>query len=218
MHKQSDAVLDKINAFFVPQHEFIYKKGEAVMRAEDSPAGIYFLRSGFVQQYIISPSGETFMVHVFKPGSFFPLMWAVNDTPNVFHYDAITTVHILRAPKDAFLSFIKSEPDVLFYATQRLAAGLSGLVTRVGQLVLDDAYTKIVLLVLYYADNFGEETEDGIVLRVPLTHREIAAWVGTTRETASLQIETLIEKGLLASKGRLLVIKNRDLLVKEIRR
>jgi len=216
MIKQSDAVLEKINGFFAAYPEIIYKKGDTILRAEDSPMGVYFLRKGYVHQYIISPSGETFMVHIFKPGSFFPLMWVINDIPNAFHYDAMTSAHIIRVPREEFTAFLKSSSDVLYYATQRLCAGLSGLVTRVGQLVLDNAYAKTVMLLLYYADTFGEKTEEGILIRLPLAHREIASWIGTTRETASLQVETLKKKGLLTNRGRLLIIRDRVALQREI--
>ena len=216
MVKQPEAVVRKIDDFFASYPTIVYKRGETILRAEDSPLGVYYLKSGYVHQYIISPSGETFMVHIFKPGSFFPLMWVVNDTSNIFHYDAMLTSHIVRAPKDVFVAFLKDHPDVLYFATQRLAAGLSGLVNRVGQLVLDDAYTKTILLLLYYADNFGEKTQEGLLIRLPLAHREIASWIGTTRETASLQVETLVKKGLLVTKGRLLIVRDAALLQREI--
>lgn len=218
MTKQSGSVLEKVTDFFSSYPETVHKRGETILRAEDSPAGVYFLKRGYVHQYIISPSGETFMVHIFKPGSFFPLMWILNSTPNAFHYESMTTVHLIHAPKEDFLAFLKTNPDALYYATQRLAAGLSGLVTRVGQLVLDNAYTKTILLLLYYADNFGEATNDGLLIRFPLAHREIASWIGTTRETASLQVESLVKKGLLKTRGRLLIIRDLKVLQKEVNR
>jgi len=158
------------------------------------------------------------MVHVFKPGSFFPLMWIINNTTNMFHYDVMTAAHIIRAPKEEFVVFLKSNPDVLYHAMQRVTAGLSGFVTRVGQLVFDNAYTKTILLLLYYADNFGENVDEGILIRLPLTHREIASWIGTTRETASLQVELLQERGIITKKGRLLIICNLAALQKEMGR
>ncbi len=207
-----------IDVFFAPFPPMTYKKGEIILRAEDAPFGVYFLKSGYVRQYLLSPSGETFIVHIYKPGSFFPLTWILNDTPNLHHFEAMTPATIVRAPKETFVDFIRSNPQALMYASQRLAAGLSGFITRVSQLVLDDAYTKTILLVLYYAENFGIKTKEGIELQIPLTHREIASWIGTTRETASLQVETLVKKGLLATRGRLLIIKDLLSLQKEISR
>lgn len=218
MAKTNPQAIKKIDAFFADYSPMSYKKGELILRAEDAPFGVYYLQSGYVRQYLLSPSGETFIVHIYKPGSFFPLTWILNDTPNVYHFEAMTPAVLTRAPKEAFLSFIKEYPEVLFYATQRLALGLAGFVSRVAQLVLDDAYTKTILLILYYADNFGEQTKEGIALKIPLTHREIASWIGTTRETASLQVETLVKKGLLATKGRLLIVRNISQLQREVNR
>lgn len=205
-----------VEAFFSKHQSMVYKKGELILRAEDTPFGVYFLKEGFVRQYLLSSSGETFIVHIYKPGSFFPLTWILNDTPNVYHFEAMTPATVIRAPKDAFLELMHQHSEILFYATQKLALGLSGFVSRVAQLVLDDAYTKTILLLLYYAENFGETIKEGTMLTIPLTHREIASWIGTTRETASLQVETLVKKKLLTTKGRLLIVRDVALLQKEI--
>lgn len=218
MTKVDSKAVKSIDGFFAHYSPMTYKKGEFILRAEDMPYGVYYLKTGYVRQYLLSPSGETFIVHIYKPGSFFPLTWILNDTPNVYHFEAVTPVTVVRAPKDVFLAFLKDHPEALLYATQRLALGLSGFVSRVAQLILDDAYTKTILLLMYYAENFGEQTEEGVALKVPLTHREIASWIGTTRETASLQVETLVRKGLLLTKGRLLIIRNISDLQKAINR
>lgn len=216
MLKADQKVTKTVDEFFSHYQAISYKKGEFILRAEDLPYGVYYLKSGYVRQYLLSPSGETFMVHIYKPGSFFPLTWIINDTPNIYHFEAITPVSVVRGPKDVFVNFLKEHPDALFYASQRLASGLSGFISRVAQLVLDDAYTKTVLLLMYYGENFGEQTAEGITLTIPLTHREIASWIGTTRETASLQVEHLIKKGILTTKGRQLTIKNVEALRHEL--
>ncbi|HLD24886.1 MAG TPA: Crp/Fnr family transcriptional regulator [Patescibacteria group bacterium] len=216
MKADAEAV-KRVEAFFSSFAPIAYKKGEPILRAEDAPFGVYFLKTGFVRQYLLAPSGETFIVHIYKPGSFFPLTWIINDTPNVYHFDAMTPVTIVRVPKDDFIQFLKDHKDALFYAMQRLSAGLSGFITRVAQLVLDDAYTKTILLILYYAENFGQKSKEGVVLSVPLTHREIASWIGTTRETASLQVETLVKKKFLTTRGRTLIIRDLDALKGAIR-
>jgi CRP-like cAMP-binding protein len=216
MKQPDETVVHSLDEFFQSGQMIRYKKGECILRADDVPVGVYFLKSGNVRQYIISPTGDTFIIHVYKPGSFFPLTWIINDTPNVYNFDALTESTIVRASKEGFVALLHNNPDVLFFAAQKLAAGISGLVTRVGQLVIDEAYTKTILLLLYYADNFGKETSRGLELTVPLTHREIASWIGTTRETASLQMETLKKNGLVRMVGRKIIIPNRAQLQKEI--
>ena len=98
---------------------------------------------------------------------------------------------------------------------ERMLRGLNGLMKRMEFLVFDSAYKKTILLLLYYVKNFSDDKVKGKLL-IPLTHREIAAWIGTTRETASLQIETLKKKNLIEYHRRYILIPNVETLEKEI--
>jgi CRP/FNR family transcriptional regulator len=99
--------------------------------------------------------------------------------------------------------------------TRRLLAGMQGLLTRLESLVFGEANVRTALLLLHYAKIFGEKTPEGTVVGVPLTHREIASWIGTTRETASLQVEALQKEGIIRYRGRTIVITNTDALKKK---
>lgn len=210
--KADREALSLIDTYFENAQVLTYAKGQNVLRPEDIPYGVYYLKEGYIRQYLLSSSGEMFIVHIYKPGSFFPLSWIVNDAPNLFYFEAMTRVMVARSQKEPFVKFLHSTPKVLYYTAQKLAAGMYGLVSRVGQLVLDDAYTKTVLLLLYFADTFGKKTSAGVELSVPLTHREIASWIGTTRETASLQMEGLIKKGFVKMRGRQIILTNLEKL------
>ncbi len=207
-----------LDAFFEKFTRMKYKKGELIMRAEDIPQGVFYLKKGYVRQYMVSRSGAMLMLHIFKPGSFFPMMWALNDTPNTYYYEAMTSVEILRAPKESVKEFLLEYPQIVYNLAQRLLLGITGLQRRMEYLVMDTAYTKAVLLLLYLARNLGEKEGAGVVLPVPVTHREISAWIGTTRETASLQVETLKRRGLISYRKRQLIIPNFKTLEKELTR
>ncbi len=47
---------------------------------------------------------------------------------------------------------------------------------------------------------------------MPFTHREIASWIGTTRETASLQMERLMKIGLVRISGRQILLPDLEKL------
>lgn len=213
--KELKGMTKATDTFFSRFPTLQYKKGEVILRAEDPPSGVYYLKSGFVRQYIVNANGDMFVIHIYRPGSFFPLMWAVNNIPNSFYFEAMTQTVVHRAPKDPVIKFLRQHPDILFYTTQRLISGLHGLVSRIEHLVLDTAYMKTALLLLYLAQHFGKPADGGILLRVPVRHREIAAWIGTTRETASLQIEALKRRGILKTRGRQLIIPDLKLLERE---
>lgn len=212
----SEAKLETFFRKFIPHGAGLtYKKGEIILRAGDPPPGVLYLAKGLVRQYVVSARGEQLVLHMFRPGSFFPMTWVLNNTPNAYYFEAATAIKIWRAPKEAVVEFIEKNPDILLAFSRRLLAGVSGLLTRVESLVFDQAYLKIVLLLLYLARAVGENKGREVILPVTFTHKDIASWVGTTRETASLQIEALERKSLIAYHGRTLVIRNLAKLERE---
>lgn len=214
-----DTILQKVlDTFFQKYTRLRYKKGEVIIRAEDTPQGVFYLKRGYVRQYMVAECGAMLMLHIFKPNSFFPMMWALNGTPNTYYYEAMTAVEIWRAPKEAVKDFLLEYPAIVYNLAQRLLLGIVGLQRRMEYLVMDNAYQKTLLLLLYLAQNLGEKEEGGVVLPVPVTHREISAWIGTTRETASLQVETLKKRGLIVYRKRQLFIPSMKALEKELGR
>jgi CRP-like cAMP-binding protein len=203
-----------VSAFFDSYTKLKYKKGEVVLRAGDPPAGVMYLKSGFVRQSFTSASGDTLVLHVYKPGSYFPMTWVINDTPNRYDFEALTPVTMMRAPKADVRKFLAEHPEVSEHFMSRILLGVSGLLSRMEHLILDSAYQKTVLLLIYHARAFADEKAKG-KLSVPLTHKEIASWIGTTRETASLQIEALKKKNLISYDRRHIIIPDVEALVAE---
>lgn len=214
-----DSLLIKtLEEFFSKYTKIRYKKGETIIRAEDEPQGVFYLKKGYVRQYLDGHNGSMLMLHVFKPSSFFPMTWAINDTPNIYCYEAMETVEVWRAPRDAVREFLRKNPMVVYDLASRLLFGVTGILKRIEYLIMDSAYVKTVLLLLYLAEDLGVKDKEGILLTIPVTHREISAWIGTTRETASIQVETLKKRGLIKYRKRQLVIPSISLLGKETRR
>lgn len=205
-----------IYQYFSHYQLLTYKKGEMILRADDAPHGVSYIEKGIVRQYIINGAGESFILQLYRPGAFFPMTWVINDTPNRYFFEAATPVTIRRAPRDDVRKFLDMNPAVLKDYVARLLLGVTGLWTRIEQLVLDSAYAKTILLILYYAQKFGVKEAKGIALELSPTHKEISAWIGTTRETASLQIEALKKQKLVITRGRQLIIPSLSALEKEL--
>ncbi len=90
----------------------------------------------------------------------------------------------------------------------RFAAGLVGLSDRIEKLTLWGTTAKVASLLVYLASRFGETEGKEVVIQVPFTHKDVAQWLGITRETASRQIGKIEKKGLISYRNRLIVIKN----------
>lgn len=168
-----------------------------LIRADDDPQGIFFLKDGYVRQYTISKAGFELTLHILKPISYFPMVWAVNGTPNVYYFEALTPVEVGRAPRDQVVNFIKDKPTVIFELMSELLEDYAESLTRIEHLVFSDAYRRVISVLLYIAKHFGEEHKASIVVYHRFTQQDIATLVGVARETASNELTKLEKKGLI---------------------
>ena len=211
----NNSATEAIDTFFSKYTKLQYKKGEIILRAGDPPPGVLYLKKGFVRMSFVAQTGDMLVLHVFKAGSFFPMSWVINDSPNRYYFEALTPVEIQRAPREEVTKVLRDYPEIVEDFMSRILTGLGGVLERMEHLVFETAYHKTILLLLYYAKNFSDGKKKGI-LAIPLTHKEIAAWIGTTRETASIQIETLKKKKLIQYNRRFIIIPDLKVLESEL--
>lgn len=211
-----DPSLDSLDLFFEKFKPFHFKKGEIIQRPGDLIPGVFYLKRGFVRLYTVSLSGEELTLLIFKKGDIFPIS-SVFDFPirQSYYLESLTSCELERAGRADFLRFIKSDSEVLLELSSRLVERLGGMLLRAESFVFGDAKSRIASILLICAERFGKKINQGVEIEVPLTHSDIASLIGVARETASIEIKKLEKKGIIAYRGRLLVIKNVNLLKKE---
>jgi len=202
------SVTTKVFGFFKQYKPQYYRKGETIIRAHDEPTGVNYIVRGYVKLYSISPEGQEFTLNIFRPGSYFPIMWALGGENNHYYYEAVTPTEIRRAPKKEVLNFINENPGVLLELTKRLISGLEGILIRMEHLILGDAKQKVSSTVFLLAKRFGEKNGKGkITIRLPITHQGIANLAGISRETTSLEMKRLEREGTISKQGRLIIVQ-----------
>lgn len=207
-----EQVFNKVEAFFVKHRVLRVRQGEVVLRANEAPAGVYYLKRGFCRVYGISRQGEELTLIIFKPGDFFPMTWALANEQNSYFVEAMTFCELGLAPRGEFVQFLQNDPQVLWEVTARMLVRFGGLMTRMEYLVFGHAYAKVASIIMICARRFGRLEGENTVIEVPLRHIDIANLVGITRETASIEIKKLERRGTIFWRGKLLVVKNpRDL-------
>src|SRR5664279_1714395 len=139
-----EGIENKLKAFFTQFKRQEYKKGEILVRADDDPAGIFYLTQGNVKMYIITAKGDEIVLNIFKPISFFPMSWAVNNTKNTYYYEAMTEVSFWKVPKENVKSFLDANPDVIYDLLQRVYRGVDGLLSRMSYLMSGNAHTRLI--------------------------------------------------------------------------
>jgi CRP/FNR family cyclic AMP-dependent transcriptional regulator len=205
----TEATIEKtITGFFSNHKPIMLKRGQVIIRPNEDLNSIIYLKTGVVKMYTLSEEGDELTLHLFTARSFFPMMLRLSGKTNAYYYEAVEDSQGMIAPTEEVLKWLKSEPEVLFDLTSRFSSAIMGLLTRIEGMAFQDAFAKMVSLIIYLAEKFGEDREGVVHITLILNHQDIASWLSIRRETASRQLEKLQKTGLIQVKDQHIIIPN----------
>ncbi len=209
-------VKQKLGNYFKQYKNQKFKKGEILVRADDDPTGVFYLVDGVVRRYSISPAGEELNLNIYRPVSFFPMDWAINQTSSSHYYEAMTTVEVFRAPREETVSFLKENNDVMLDLISRVYHGLDGYMMRMEYLMAGNAQVRLLTEILIYAKRFGKLKGGQIIVDLKLTEKDLASQSGIARETVSRELQKLKAKNLISFKKSQLTVLDIKKLEQEL--
>ena len=200
-----DAISKKVTEFFASYPERRFDTRELIARPGEDLPGVMYIIGGRVSQYDVTDTGNEVVVNAFKPGAFFPMSAAINNTPNEYFYEASLPTVVRIAPAAEVVEFLRQEPAVLFDLLSRVYRGVDGILRRMAHLMGGNARTRLVFELLNAAQRFGEFRPDGSV-RIALKEGDIARHSGLARETVNRLIQNLKAEELIRVTTKGLVI------------
>lgn len=203
----------KLTEFFTQFPTKSYQKNELLLPAYAKVHSFYFLETGAVKMSKTTVSGKKIVLHIFFPGSFFPLLAIEEHDVNPYDFSAILPTTVRVVPRNELLSFLKSDVKVLWDLQQRLLKGLAGLLTRIEQVSLTPAISQVAGLLVYFSKHFTSESSESTKIEVTITHQEIADWLGLSRENVSIQMKKLETDGVIEIKEHAILICDKTKLI-----
>ncbi len=185
-----------VEAFFSACPKRTFSQGEVIVHAGEEPEHVYYIVSGQVNQYDISPRGKQAIVNIFRPKAFFPMSWALNKTPNNYFFEARTNVAARLAPPAKVVAFLQQNPDVALDLLSRVYRGVDGVLRRMAHLMGGDAMSRLSFELLNAAYRFGEIDENGAMF-IKLNEGDLAEQTGLARETVNRLIQKLKGAGIV---------------------
>lgn len=194
----SPAEMNKLLEFFEGKRQLTYRKGDAIIRPEDSPGGVYYIVKGYVKAYSITKYGEENLLVIRAKGDFFPLIWAFTAQHRDVCYEAMDEVIVQRCTREELLAYLVENPILYTVMLDMAVEAYRTHAERVNTLEYRTVRERIISYLLFLAHHFGKETPEGTELHVPIRRQDIAASINATRETTSRELNALTKKGLIA--------------------
>ncbi len=190
----------------------VYPEGAVLFIERQTARGVYILCEGQVKLSISSSEGKKMILRIAKAGEVLGLVSALAGTPHEVTAEALRPAQAAFIPRDAFLRFIAKHPEAYPIIADQIGAQYSVACEQVRNLGLSaSAPEKLARFLLDFAVG-GQQTKEGTRIKLPLTHEEIAEFIGTTRETVTRALGEFKSHHLAELRGSNLLIENREAL------
>lgn len=201
--------------FFITYPLKEFKLGEYIIQPKESNQNVYYLTEGIVKMSSLSFGGQELTLNLFKPGSFFPMLWFLIDQPETYYYSAYTKVKAYQALGKETVAFLAQQPTALLDLTTRVFSGLQGSLIRMKALVYGKSINKLCSALFLLIERFGQLDKQGeVLIRLVLTHQELANFTGLTRETVSNLMKELKDSKVINYQSKKIRILNPNQLRK----
>jgi len=189
-----------------------YPGGAMLFLERQDPRGVFVLCAGEVKLSISSSAGKVLILRIAKPGEILGLMAVLGNIPYEVTAETLHSCQVAFIRRDDFMSLLTKHPEMHQSVIRQLTTLYSGACEQLRTVGLSaSAPEKVARLLLDWSAS-GVKTKAGTQIKMPLTHEEIAEFVGTTRETVTRTLSDFKTKHLVTVQGSTLTIPDRTAL------
>jgi CRP-like cAMP-binding protein len=204
----SDKQVAALVGLFKSGTRLTYKRGEFIIRPGEAPGAVFYIEAGLVKAYNITKYGEENLLIIRKEHEVFPLIWALTGQEREIIYQAMDACAVWRISQEKYLDFLHSHPAALPPILDMVTEMYRIHSERILNLEYRSVRERLVSFLLTMAGRFGKETDEGVMIEVPLRHQDIASSINASRETASREIATLERRNLIVAKRSYILLKD----------
>src|SRR5208282_4631613 len=145
-----------------------------------SARGVYIVCGGRVKLSTTSRDGKTLILRIAQSGEVLGLHASVSGKPYELTAETLQPCQLDFIKRDDFLNFLQKHADACLHAAQHLSQNCQSAYEMIRSLGLSHSVSeKMARLLLEWASD-GEQTKEGIRIKIALTHEEIAQLIGTS--------------------------------------
>jgi CRP/FNR family transcriptional regulator, nitrogen oxide reductase regulator len=190
------------------------RRGEALAQQGDAARAFYLVEDGLLKLVQVGEDGRQLIVRFVGRGEPFGGVVALEGAEYPVTALAVGPVRVRAWARDTLLRLLQRWPQVRVNIMREMTAHMNDALTRVRELATERVGRRLAHTLLRLARQNGEPTGEGTRITAPLTRQELAELTGTTLYTVSRTLSQWQADGVLAARGRHVVV--RDLVRLEV--
>jgi CRP/FNR family transcriptional regulator len=195
-----------------------FRRRRFVYRAGDQADALYAIVKGRIKLCRIEPQTDReAVIDILPEGSLFgesALYSQAGRRQNcAVAYENGT---LLKIPADQFKLGMAAVPGLHDYTFRLIGQRLEHAEQRLADFSLNAIPARLDRLLADFSDRYGVRESAGVLIDIPLPHREIASIVGSTRESVTVRLNAMRREGTIEFVNRRILIKRPEWLLRSI--
>lgn len=186
-----------------------FAKGELIYVPGDPGQSVLLVARGRVKIKGITPDGKELILAFIDEGELFGELALVDDAPRGEFAEAADPTEVLAIRREDLFRLVESRPDLAFQITKLVGLRRRRIESRLRNILFRNNRQRVAAVLLELLDSHGERDGQGWLIRLNLSHQEIASLIGATRETVTIVLGQLQLDGLIRVRRRAITVVDR---------
>ncbi|MDF5754445.1 Crp/Fnr family transcriptional regulator [Spongiactinospora sp. TRM90649] len=199
---------DEVEALRASSRPRRWDRGAMVISEGDAADWVIVLTSGRVKVSSHTASGTEVVLAVRGPGALLGDMSAIDGGPRSGTVTALEPVEAMVV--DDFTGFLRANGRIAVLLMKLIIGRLRDSDRKRIEYGAFDTTGRVATRLVELAERYGEPTNGGVRVALPLSQDELAGWTGASREAVSKALRSLRDRGLIETGRRRVTIHDLD--------
>lgn len=188
------------------------KAGDMVFAQGEAHQGIFLIEEGRIRVFYTAPSGREVTLAYWTPGHFIGGPEIIGGGTHMWSAIAVEDSRVTILPTGRLSALIAQMPNFALCLIEGLVAKGKCYSAMAQMLGTRSVIERLAQFLLNYAELYGAKDGDTLLIDRTITHDQIAAMVGSTRQWVTMMLKRFHKSGIVLSDRQFLRIVRADLL------
>jgi len=188
------------------------RKRQTVFSPDDAATSIYILKSGRVKIAKLTEDGKEIILSLLKPNDVFGEMAIINQGPRECFAEALDNVVYYSVKLEDLYRLMRTRPAIIIRLAKVIGQRRLEAEKNMESFLYKGVRERLAQLLVRLSHDYGIKDSRGRLLRIKITHQDLANIIGSSRETVSLTLGDFRRAGLIDINERKIIIKDEEAL------
>jgi len=184
-----------------------FTNGQVIFQKGDPGTSMMAVLGGRVRISAYSEDGREIILNMVEPGQLFGEIALLDGKERSADATAMGKTELLILDRRDFLPFLERNPKIAVQLIEVLCGRLRRTSEMVESIAFLDFGARLARLLLQMAENYGKETDAGLLINLRISQADLGNLIASTRESVNRQLSAWTQEGVIAmDQGKITLI------------